>query len=191
MTKIFIETSKKSSSEYVFFDTLLKTLGLTRCEIITVGGKDKLASFSNELIANTIEGGNNIIIFDADNSSEATRSRITGTFGEKVRVDGIFLFSDNHDDGIFEDLLEQIVNKQSHQTFFDCFSDYAQCLEKHYKKPDVKDMLYEYISLQKGLTKQQRERIKRGDWLFDDPRYWDLDADCLLPLKNFLQQHVA
>ena len=191
MTKIFIETSKKSSSEYVFLDTLLKTLGLTCCEIIPVGGKDNLASYSNELIANTLEGGSNIIIFDADNSGEATRSRIAGTFSEEVRIDGIFLFPNNHDDGIFEDLLIQLVNKQSHQTFFDCFSDYAKCLEKHYKKPGVKDMLYEYISLQKGLSKQQRERIKRGDWLFDDPGYWDLDADCLLPLKNFLQQHVT
>lgn len=191
MTKIFIETSKKSSSEYVFLDTLLKTLGLTCREIIPVGGKDNLASYSNELIANTLEGGSNIIIFDADNSGEATRSRIAGTFSGEVRIDGIFLFPNNHDDGIFEDLLTQLVNKQSHQTFFDCFSDYAKCLEKHYKKPGVKDMLYEYISLQKGLTKQQRERIKRGDWLFDDPGYWDLDADCLLPLKNFLQQHVT
>ena len=68
MTKIFLETGKASTPEYVFVRTLLDYLQVDRnCyKIECVNGKDNLPNVAPVLLANTNEGGRNLIIFDAD-----------------------------------------------------------------------------------------------------------------------------
>lgn len=67
MIKIYLETGKKTTSEYVFIETLLRVLGLDKSyQIECVNGKDNLANAANTFMANTESGGKNLIVFDAD-----------------------------------------------------------------------------------------------------------------------------
>lgn len=198
MTRIFIEAKYNRTSEYVFLDTLLKYLGFTETqyEIICVDGKSNLTKAANKFRENSLEGGNNLIIFDADTPETgcghtATKERITKeTEGNHMEVTGIFLFPDNHRDGIFENLLEELIQKETHAIFLDCYHDYEICLGDNYVAPNLKGKLFTYISAQKALSNTQRNKLGSGQWLFDNSQYWNLEAIALQPLKDFLIQNV-
>lgn len=197
MTKIFVESKHDNTTETVFLKTLLQKIGIeeTRYKIIHVDGKDNLKNNENIFVDNTLSGGRNVIIFDADTPDtqagfEVTRNKILKTFPSDVKIDGLFLFPNNQDDGIFENLLEEIMQKENHQLFIDCFSDYEHCLGDKYVSPDLKGKLHTYMSAQKALSKTQRKRLGSGQWLFEDSRYWNLDSDYLTPLKTFLLEKI-
>lgn len=197
MTRIFIEAKHDKTSESVFIRTLLKYLGIapSAYEIYHVDGKDNLANNEVSFRENTLQGGKNIIIFDADSSEtgcgfDNTKSRILSTFPDDVVIDGLYLFPHNHDDGIFENLLEELALKDKHSKFFGCFHDYELCLGNEYVSPDIKGKLHTYMSAQKSLTKKQRNSLGSGHWLFDDSRFWDLEAEELQPLKDFIEENV-
>lgn len=197
MTRIFIEAKHKNTTESVFITTLLKLLGIpaSSYEICWVDGKDNLVKNEVKFRENTLTGGRNIIIFDADTPTTgcgfaATRERILSTFPDDVVIDGLYLFPHNHDDGIFENLLEELTLKDIHSKFFDCFSDYELCLGDEYVSPDIKGMLHTYMSAQKALSNTQRRALGSGQWLFDDSRYWNLNVAELQPLKDFLTTNV-
>lgn len=197
MTRIFIEAKHENTSESVFISTLLNLLGKKKdeFELVHVGGKDNLKNLKVKFIENTLDGGKNLIVFDADTKKTgdgfvSTRERILSTFDEEVTIDGLFLFPNNQDDGIFENLLEQLMQKETHKVFFDCFSDYEKCLGDKYISPNLKGKLYTYMSSQKTLTNKQRNALGSGQWLFDDPRFWNLESEALNSLKEFLSINV-
>lgn len=196
-TRIFIEAKHERTSESVFISTLLKVLGKSQedFELVHVDGKDNLKNLKVKFIENTLEGGRNLIIFDSDTEDtnggfDSTRKKILSTFSEDVTIDGLFLFPNNQDDGIFENLLEQLMQKEMHKAFIDCFSDYEKCLGDKYVSPDLKGKLHTYMSAQKVLTNKQRKALGSGQWLFDDSRFWNLDSEALNPLKLFLSSNV-
>ena len=50
--------------------------------------------------------------------------------------------------------------------------------------------MFAYISAFRK-TRQQKENLKnKGDWMFDNPQFWDLNAAALQPLKDFLEHHL-
>ena len=100
------------------------------------------------------------------------------------------MFPHNHDDGIFENLLEELTLKDIHSKFFDCFNDYELCIGDNYLSPDIKGKLHTYMSAQKDLSNTQRKALGSGQWLFDDSRFWNLDVVELEPLKDFLMTNV-
>ena len=73
MVKIFLETQSDRTPEYWFFKTLMGKLKISSdaYDIITVGGKDKLFNTTNVnlMSVNTLEGGRNVVIFDADSKN--------------------------------------------------------------------------------------------------------------------------
>ncbi|MCQ2295840.1 MAG: hypothetical protein MJZ45_00390 [Bacteroidales bacterium] len=197
MTRIFIEAKHKNTTESVFITTLLKYLGIeaSSFEICWVDGKDNLIKNEVKFRENTLMGGRNIIIFDADTPSTgcgytATRERILSTFPDDVIIDDLYLFPHNHDDGIFENLLEDLALKDVHSKFFDCFNDYELCLGDKYVSPDLKGKLHTYMSAQKSLSNTQRKALGSGQCLFDDKRFWNFDVVELQPLKDFLAANV-
>ena len=197
MTRIFIEAKHKNTTESVFITTLLKYLGIeaSSFEICWVDGKDNLIKNEVKFRENTLMGGRNIIIFDADTPSTgcgytATRESILSTFPNDVIIDDLYLFPHNHDDGIFENLLEDLALKDVHSKFFDCFNDYELCLGDKYVSPDLKGKLHTYMFAQKSLSNTQRRALGSGQWLFDDKRFWNLDVAELQPLKDFLAANV-
>lgn len=196
MTHIFLETGKKTTSEYMFMKTLLSVMNLHDNVIIdTVNGKDNLQNAKNVFVANTLEGGKNLIIFDADTTRNCgglkqRQKEILEKVGELGITAELFLFPNNKDDGCFENLLLDIALKERYKTFFDCYSDYEKCLGDDYEHPNLKGKVFTYISSMKSLTKKQRENLGRGCWLFDNPEYWDIENEALLPLKEFLNEKV-
>lgn len=203
MTKIFLETSSKYANEYVFIDMLIndilkKDKGLY--EIITVGGKDNLKNYMNKFHEYENDTKNNIVLFDAD-----TRQNHGGFENRKKELTKIlrcmnvqfelFLFPNNQDDGMFETLLENIVNSK-HKRILDCFTCYEKCLEQYnssnmvYQTPDQKAKIYAYISAFKKSNKRKENLKNKGQWHFECPEYWDLQNEYLYPLKSFLDNKI-
>jgi hypothetical protein len=40
------------------------------------------------------------------------------------------------------------------------------------------------------LSNKQSKRLGRGDWLFDNTDYWNLDVENLQPLKDFFSKFL-
>lgn len=57
--------------------------------------------------------------------------------------------------------------------------------KEKYITPGRKGKMYTYETLHKGLKKYE-EDIKDGNWHFNNPEYWNLDAEPLKPLVDFL-----
>ena len=144
-------------------------------DLVPIKGKDKLIGRKNDIEDNLLNGSNVSIIFDADSSYESTRNEIEKTLND-LNVN-IFLFPDNENSGILEDLLEQIINPD-HKRIFDCFESYKQCVGE-YKLPDIKAKIYAY-----------KEALGILASPFADYRHWNFEHAVLEPLKNFLSQNL-
>lgn len=192
MIKIYLETGKKTTSEYVFIETLLRVLGLDKSyQIECVNGKDNLANAANTFMANTESGGKNLIVFDADTPKNgggfAKRKKELETALESLGIKAdVFLFPNNKDDGDFETLISKLVLSEKHKRFFDCYEDYEKCLGTEYVSPNLKGKLFTYISAI-PMSKSKRDRLGQGQWFFDNKDYWNLECEALDPLKKFLK----
>ena len=165
-------------------------------ELVPLNGKDNLSKAANQFQLNSLEGGRNLIIFDAD--TVATHGGFSRRLAEiqsiiekyELQVYGVFLYPNHHDDGIFENILENILRQDLHQHWLDCYSDYEKCLGNDYLTPNLKGKLFTYISAQKDISNTKRNKFGQGCWLFDNSSYWNLDSPYLGPLKDFLLKHL-
>lgn len=192
MIKIFIESKNNLTPEYNFLITILRVFNFNSqpWEIVPINGKDSLHLAKNQFIQNTMEGGINLIIFDADSDKngggyEKRKNDLLAKLTELNIVASIFLWPDNNSDGDFETMLESIARKDLHERFFGCYNDYELCLGDEYLCPNRKGKLHTYVTAMK-LTKKQRDKIGSGHWLFEDENLWDLNSPQLNPLKDFL-----
>lgn len=193
--KIFLETGKPQTPEFVFVKKLLAHIGkpLEDTDITCVGGWTNLGKmFSQQVRKPEIE--KILIIFDADSPANgggfaSRRSELDKIVAGNAKAK-IFLFPNNRDDGDFETLLARIANETGNERFFDCFSDFETCLGDAYIHPDLKAKMFSYICFQKELSSSERNHLGRGEWLFDDKKYWDLDSAALDALKDFLNQEL-
>ena len=198
MIRIFIEAKKKDTSEYKFLDTYIHghlAVDRTLYSIECVDGKDNLTNAANKFLENTIEGGINLLIFDADSPAngggyEIRKNELQAKLDELGIIAEIFLFPNNNDDGMFENLLEKVALTDRYQRFFDCFSDYEACLGDDYRHPDVKAKVFTYISSMKTLSQGKWKRLGSGDWQFANSDYWNLNDEYLNPLNAFLTNYL-
>lgn len=196
MIKIFIESKNSQTPEYNFLETILRVFGYNSQSsvIVPLNGKDTLDLARNQFIQNTVEGGTNLIIFDADTAINGggyniRRKEIETKLRDLHIQADIFLWPDNCNDGDFETLLESIARKDLHERFFGCFNDYELCLGDEYLCPNRKGKLHTYITSMK-LTNKQRNKIGAGHWLFENKDLWDLDSVNLTALKKFLSKYL-
>lgn len=199
IARVYIEAGNCKTPEHVFISTLLRHMGFQpdiHFEIINIGGKDNLQNATNKMTETELEGNRNIIVFDADSPDNGGGFSIRKAEIEAVmRTKGvhaeIFLFPDNSSDGDFETLLEGVAQTERHKLFFGCFNDYECCVGREYLSPNRKGKFHTYVTAQPWLSKKQREAIGKGQWMFDDMRLWNLDAEILQPLKDFLNQNIS
>ena len=202
MTRIYLETKHNKTPEYIFVDSYLNYLGLKDYEIICVNGWANLANVVNKLLETTIAGGRNIIIFDADTiktgGGYAARISALKNTVKKMNCEAeIFLWPNNQADGVFENVLEHIARKDLYKEFFDCFGDYESCMKGRknndgydfYTTPNLKGKMFTYVS-SLPMSNTQRNNLGKGQWLFDNPDYWHLDAPYLQPLRKFLIENL-
>ncbi len=209
MNKIFLETSSKNSYECSLIRTLLELQGLTEgsdFELVYVGGKDNLPKYSAKLAEHESDTEVNLIIFDAD--TQATGGGHSIRFNELKQIldsmdkisnkSEIFLFPNNKDDGILENLLEQIINPE-HRCILKYFAAYEDSLASHkneheenkYEVPDQKTRMFAYISAFKKTRKQREDFKNKGNWMFSNPEIWNLNAAALQPLREFLKKNLS
>ena len=194
MVRIYLETGKKTTSEYVFVRTLLKQWGILdeNYEIECVNGKDSLHLMTNKMRETTLEGGRNVVIFDADSVQNGggfncRKAELKEMLREMEVAAELFLVPNNHDDGDVEVLMETLMQKEQHERFFHCYGDYEICLGNDYQAPNLKGKLYTYISAQKDLSNRKRKSLGEGQWLFEDKRFWNIDRETLNPLREFIK----
>ena len=197
MTHIFLETGKSTTSEAVFISTLVKMCGFDSALNVLnyVNGYKNLIHLIPTLQAYGAEGNKNVIIFDADrtenNGGFLQRKQEISLLLKKHHVQAdVFLFPNNQADGDFETLIEQLIIKEKHRKWLDCYGDYENCLGDDYVHPNLKGKLFTYISAMK-MKNSQRKKLGNGEWMFDNNTYWNLNSEALRPLKAFLSKNCS
>ena len=162
------------------------------------GGYQKLKSEDaiGVMRQNTDMGGINLVIFDADEDTEARRSEllvIKEEFGVEFEL---FLLPNDKDAGALEDLLENIINPNN-QPVMDCWQTYEEKLREvripsktppTLTIPAKKTKIYAYLETLLGKSRSQKKLIKDANRNYKNTLHWNLDAEYLEPLKEFLQK---
>lgn len=185
--------------------SVLKSAGQIKAdieiEVQKVGGWTTIDSPSGEVYRNNMKrntSGKNLIIFDAD-AAPVQRSSDILTWKQKYDINfELFLFPNNSDPGAIETLLEGIINPIN-QCVIDCWHEYERNLEKQHIAwktppqptcPSEKSKIYGYLEALVGTTKSEKELIKDQKRDFTIPEHWDLNAQAIQPLKEFLVAHL-
>jgi hypothetical protein len=164
------------------------------------GGYKKLFNEEaiNPLKENNAYGVKNLVIFDADKDIEARRKELLA-IKEQFDVEfELFLMPNNQDAGALEDLLENIINPDN-QPVMDCWQTYEGELEKvriptktppTLTIPAKKTKIYAYLETLLGETRTQKELIKDPNRNYENTQHWNLDAEYLKPLKEYLKDFL-
>ena len=162
------------------------------------GGYQKLKSEDaiGTMRQNTDLGGINLVIFDADENTEARRDELLSYQEKYGVVFELFLLPNNKDAGALEDLLENIINTNN-QPIFECWEHYERELVQigipgrtppPLTTPAKKTKIYGY--LEALLNRCQKELIKEKKRDYENTLHWNLDAEYLKPLKEFIEGHL-
>ena len=168
--------------------------------IIHTGGYKNLANevILRQMQMNTDQGGVNLVIFDADDDYK-TRWEELSSLKEQYGVEfELFLFPNNQDAGALEDLLENIINPNN-RPILDCWENYEEELRKleipgrtppPLTTPAKKTKIYGYLEALLGESKKEKKMIKEIERNYENPLHWDLDAEYLERLKEFLNENM-
>ena len=97
-----------------------------------------------------------------------------------------------------EDLLENIINPNN-QPIFDCWGHYEQELVQldipgrtppPLTTPAKKTKIYGYLEALLGASGEQKKLIKEANRNYETPLHWNLEAEYLEPLKEFLVNNI-
>ena len=153
--------------------------------------------------ANSDSGEKNLVVFDADttanNGGFAMRQKELLEKGKALGLSfELFLWPNNQSDGDVEVLMESIARKDLYPEFFDCFSKYEHCIsqrknekgEPFYTTPNRKGKLHTYFN-SLPISNTKKNKFGSGAWRWTDTSIWNLDADSLHPIKDFLLKHLS
>lgn len=209
MVKIYIEGKNKKVPESEFLRAILDHIGVpaTSYELVYTNGYTSLMDASNGvnvavMRANTDADGKNLVIFDADTASNnggfSIRQNELLMKGKALGLDfDLFLWPDNSDDGDVEVLMESIARKDLYPEFFDCFGKYEHCISQRknekgdpfYTSPNRKGKLHTYFN-SLPISNTKKSKFGNGAWCWRDPEIWNLDAESLKPIKEFLSNYL-
>lgn len=200
MVRIFVEG--KEDKFFIEFIIQLFFEGTSTIEeVISTGGFTKIDKVRNKFLETTDSGGVNLVIFDADDEYnnggfEVRRDFLTQKKRELSIEFESFLFPNNQGNGMLETLLLSIVN-EDHQRVLDCFESYEECLSQYnenegtqYELPIIKSKVFAYLDVF-PKSNRQKDLLKDGNLLFDQPSIWNFNHDTLLPLREFLSNYIT
>ena len=160
---------------------------------------DKERTFINEMQRRTADGGINLVVFDADSNCE-TRRRELSDWERRSKVNfELFLFPDNSNSGELEDLLRQIINPVN-QPVMECWDKYEDSLKAinlPWKDgipltiPAKKTRIYAYLEALLGSSRSEKEKIKEAKRDYLNKNHWDLNAQALHNLIDFLESNLS
>ena len=164
--------------------------------IFKTEGKDKLHNYANKMNIMSANDGVNLVIFDADKDIDARRKELLEWKGKAGVNFELFLLPNNKDKGALEDLLENNIN----QPIFNCWEDYEKDLVKleipgrtppPLTTPAKKTKIYGYLEALLGETDREKEKIKESKRNYENTQHWNLDAEYIEPLKEFLMRNIS
>ena len=144
-------------------------------------------------------GGINLVFIDADKDFQNRKGEIEKWKQTNGVEFELFLLPNNKDKGALEDLLENIINPNN-QPIFGCWEDYEKELVRldipgrtppPLTTPAKKTKIYGYLEALLGETKSQKEMIKEANRDYKNTQHWDLDAEYLGTLKEFLEENFS
>jgi len=205
MNRLFIEARHEKTSECCFLKTLAnKYFQAKEIDFVFMDGCGNLfrEPIVNQLKSSEDNGDNCLVLLDADTSDKgggfARKAKWVMDNKSEVGVSfSFFIYPNDSDDGDIECLMEQVARRDLHEGWFDCFEDYEKCVKGmkdsrgmiRYNIPNRKGKLHTYISSM-NLSAARKQRLGNGDWLFEQPEYWDLESISLKPLLNFLEDNL-
>ena len=165
------------------------------------GGYQKLRKEDaiNAMKQNTDQEGVNLVIFDADDDCETRRKELLAIkeeFGVKFEL---FLLPNNTESGELEDMLERIIN-QNNKPIMDCWKTYEDELKKvriptktppTLTIPAKKTKIYAYLETLLGKSRTQKKLAKDANRNYENTQHWNLDAEYLKSLKEFLVNNLT
>lgn len=170
-------------------------------DVQSVDGWTTIDSEKGEVYINILKRnslGINLLIFDADDDPKSRRQKIH-SWRSKYGINfELFLFPNNHDVGTVETLLEDVINPEN-QCVIKCWHQYEEQLCKQtisWKSPQSptcpseKSKIYGYLEALVGTTKSEKEKIKDANRDFTNTNHWNLEADEIQPLKDFLVVNI-
>jgi len=168
--------------------------------IISLDGWTNLkgTTWLQRMRTNTANDVINIVIIDADKNIDARRADILNWKRQNGLKFELFLLPNDKDAGALEDLLENIINPNN-KPIFDCWEDYEKALVKldipgrtppPLTTPAKKTKIYGYLEALLLETKSQKELIKEANRNYENVQHWNLDAEYLKPLKEFLVKNI-
>lgn len=168
--------------------------------IVMLKGWDNLKTEASALRMRSMSanGGVNLVIVDADKDFQSRKDEIERWQQENNVEFELFLLPNNEDAGALEDLLENIINPNN-RPILDCWEDYEKELVKleipdrtppPLTTPAKKTKIYGYLEALLGESKSQKEMIKEKNRDYTKHLHWNLDAEYLVALKEFLMNFL-
>ena len=169
--------------------------------VVVLKGWDNLKTEASALRMRsmTANGGVNLVIVDADKNFQARKEEIAKWQQANEVEFSLFLLPNNQDTGALEDMLENIINPNN-RPIFDCWENYETELvtldipgrtPPPLTTPAKKTKIYGYLEALLGESKSQKELIKEANRNYDNTQHWNLDAEYLEPLKEFLNNNLS
>ncbi|NHM02413.1 DUF3226 domain-containing protein [Flavobacterium difficile] len=164
-------------------------------EIIDVGGCSKLSNeiYISQLEDNKALNGVNVVIFDADYTElgngnkgfDSCKQKLEGIKRDKNVDFDYFLWPNNNDDGIVEDLLRKLIPSDK-EVVYNCIESHQACLSSlavpNIRFAELKDKVGYYLHTVNLESRARFRNYKNAD-------YWDLNHESigdLKKLKSFL-----
>lgn len=168
--------------------------------IVVLNGWDNLKTEASvsRMRSMSDNGGVNLVIVDADKDFQMRKNEIAVWKQENNVEFELFLLPNNKDTGALEDLLENIINPNN-KPIFECWEEYEKELVKldipgrtppPLTTPAKKTKIYGYLEALLGTTKEEKEMIKERSRKYGNTMHWNLDAEYLEPLREFLE-HIS
>ena len=169
--------------------------------IVILKGWDNLKTEASALRMRSMSanGGVNIVIFDADKDFQGRKDEIERWQQANMVQFDLFLLPNNQDAGALEDLLENIINPNN-RPILDCWEDYEKELVQlnipnrtppPLTTPAKKTKIYGYLEALLGESKSQKELIKEANRNYENIQHWNLDAEYMEPLKEFVVNNIS
>ncbi len=165
--------------------------------VVPTNGKDNRQNATNKMKTMSANGGKNLVIFDADDDVEKRRTELL-SWKEKENLDfELFLIPNDKEAGALETLLENIINPNN-EPIFKCWDKYESDLGQLKIKgrttpltiPGKKAKIYAYLSALLGKSDDEQKLAQTEKRDYRNPLHWNLDAEYLEPLKEFLKCNI-
>lgn len=154
--------------------------------------------YINQMNKTSDNGGVNLVIFDADDDIDDRRNDLL-SWKKRHGVDfELFLMPDDHTPGELEDLLVGIINPEN-KPVFDCWKKYEESLShvsipwrngEPLTIPAKKTKIYAYLETLLGKSRKQKELIKENKRDYTNKNHWNLKADTIRQLSDFLVKNL-